>query len=1017
MNFAEFALRQRVFVGFLAVLCAVAGIVSYFELGRLEDPVFTVKSAVVVILYPGASASEVERQVTDKVETRLQEMGSLWKLRSLSRPGSAMIFVDLYESYKRGELPQEWDLLRRKVNDVKLELPPAAQISIVQDEFSEVYGMLFAVYGDGISHADLHDYAQELQRRIKAIKGIQKIELHGIRNRVVNVDLRDEELAQWNIPLGQLLNQLMTQNIVEDAGKFALNTERIRIEMGGYFETLEDIRNLTVRGGQSDAGKNVIRLGDIADVYFDYEKPVETENRYNGYPAVILAVSPRSDINVVSLGDSLKQVIADYQQELPIGAEIGTIAFQPDEVQKSINGFVANLIESILIVVIVLLIFMGWKSASIVGSTLFLNILCTLLYMMIAGVNLQRVSVGTFILALGMLVDNAIVVTDMFIAKLKMGAKRFEAATVTIHETALPLLGSTVIAIMGATPVFFAVTDGGEYAKSVFQILCSSLLLSWLLAMTVTPLMCWKWVQVKSEKLSRPKQSRFKKQYLRIVEWTISHPWKLIFLFIPLLVFTTFMGLNMPVNFMPYSDRSLVFLDYWLPAGSMIEQTSADMAKIEKWLLDQPQVKTVGSFIGASGPRFSVTVEPEPHDQSYGQFIIITRDFKSISDLVTAGDKWLRENFPNADPRFRNLKLATKDKFSLEVRFSGPDPRVLRKIADQAKAIMAKNPQTKYVRDDWRQQSRMLEPVMNQDEARKAGITRADIAASIKRATEGYTVALFRQDDRLIPIKFRSPQINLGNLDSLAVRPTMGIHSVPLGQVVTNFELKAEESMIWRRNRLPTISAQAEVKRGVIPGKVRSEIKEEIEAIRLPPGYAMEWGGEHYDARRSTVDLLNQLPRVFLISIIIMVAMFKGFRQPLIILITIPLASTGVITMLLLSGKPFGFMALVGAIALSAIILKNGVVLMDQIELERGKGQSLKAAVREATINRTLPISMGALTTLLGMVPLLFDRLFDQMAATIIGGLAVATFLSLIIMPALYMLFFRHQSVNTQKKG
>ncbi|BBO80938.1 transporter [Desulfosarcina ovata subsp. sediminis] len=1018
MNLAEFALRQRVFIGFLAVLCAVAGIISYFELGKLEDPVFTVKSAVVVVLYPGASAAEVERQVTDKVETRLQEMGSLWKLRSLSRPGSAMIFVDLYESYKHGELPQEWDLLRRKVNDVKLELPPAAQIIIVQDEFSEVYGMLFAVYGDGIDYAGLHDYAQELQRRIKAVKGIKKIELHGVRNRVVNVDLRDEELAQWNIPIGKVLNQLTTQNIVQDAGKFALNTERIRLNMSGYFEALDDVRNLTVSGGQSDTGENIIRFGDIADIYLDYEKPAETEARYNGYPAVILAVSPRSNINVVSLGDRMKQVVADYQQELPVGVEIGTITFQPDEVQKSVSGFVINLIESILIVIVVLWLFMGWKSASIVGSTLFLTILCTLLYMLVDEVNLQRVSVGSFILALGMLVDNAIVVTDMFVAKLKKGVDRFDAATDTVRETALPLLGSTVIAIMGASPVFFSITDVGEYAMSVFKILCSSLLLSWLLAMTVTPLMCWKWLRgarAGAEAVRLPKPSRFKKFYLRLIDRNVSHPWTVVLLVMPLLVLTILIGLKLPVNFMPYSDRPLVFLDYWLPNGSMIEQTSADMGKIEKWLLAQPQVKTVGSFIGASAPRFSVTVEPEPHDQSYGQFIIITKDFGSVADLVAVGDKWLGENFPNAEPRFRNLKLATKDKFSIEARFSGPEPQVLHQLADQAKAIMSQHPLTKYVRDDWRQPSRMLEPVVSQEETRKTGINRADIATSLKRATDGHTVGLFRQDDRLVPIKLRSPQINLGNLDSLSVKPAMGVNSVPLGQVVTGFDLKAEESMIWRRNRLPTISAQAGVKQGVIPGKVRAEIKREITAIELPPGYTMEWGGEYYDARRSTVDILNQLPKVFLISVVIMIALFNGVRQPLIILITIPLASTGVIAMHLMASKPFGFMALVGAIALSGMIIKNGVVLLDQIELERQRGQPIKAAVREATFSRTLPISMGALTTLLGMVPLLADRLFDQMAATIIGGLAVATFLSLIIMPALYMLFFRRQGLNLQK--
>jgi len=1015
MKLSEFALKQRVFVGFMAIICAIAGCVSYFELGKLEDPVFTVKTAAVMIMYPGASAEEVELQVTDKVETKLQEMGSLWKLRSLSRPGSALIFVDLYENYKHDELPQEWDLLRRKINDVKLELPQAAQISIVQDEFSEVYGMLFAVYGDGIPYSDLHDYAQELQKRIKSVYGIKKIELQGIRNPVVNIDLNEEEFAGWEIPLGQALNQLTTQNIVADAGKFALNTERIRVDMGGYFQTLEDIRDLKISG----TGKNVIRLGDVSNIYMDYEKPSQTECRYNGFPAVILGVSPRDEINVVSLGDSIKKIIDDYQKELPAGAEIGVITFQPDEVQKSINGFVINLLESVLIVMAVLWLFMGWRSASIVGSTLLLTILCTLLYMLAAKISLQRVSVGAFILALGMLVDNAIVVTDMYATKLKKGASGNDAVGETVKETALPLLGSTVIAIMGASPVFFTVTDVGEYAMSVFQILCSSLLFSWLLAMTVTLLMCWKWLRIKpadSIEEGKKKERLFKGLYMKVVGWNVDNPWKVVLAVIPLMIITGIMALMIPLNFMPYSDRPLVFLDYWLPNGSMIEQTSADMGRIEKWLLKQPEVVKVGSFIGASAPRFSVTIEPEPNDSSYGQFIILTKDFKSINNLIKRGDLWLSENFPGAEPRFRNLKLASKDKFSLEVRFSGKDQKILHELADKAKDIMEKSRYAKYVRDDWRQKSRVIKPSINQHEMRQTGVTKNDISANIKRASEGLTIGLFRQDDRLIPIKLRSPGINLENLDSLSVKSSASMHNVPLGQLVADFDLDTEESMIWRRNRIPAISVQAGVIQGILPGRARAEIKKEIESIKLPPGYTMEWGGEYYDARRSTIDVLSQLPKVLLISVIIMIALFNGLRQPLIILITIPLASTGVTAMLLIEKMSFGFMALVGAITLTGMIIKNGVVLMDQIEIERMRGKGLKEAVKEATMNRTLSISMGALTTLLGMIPLLWDRLFDQMAATIIGGLAVATFLSLIIMPALYIIFFNGRK-TTNKKG
>ena len=1006
MNLAEFAIRQRVFVVFFTVLCAIAGIMSYFDLGKLEDPTFTVKSAVVVILYPGASASEVEQQVTDKLEIKLQEMSSLWKLRTLSRPGSAMIFLDLYDEYKTDRLPQQWNLLRRKVNDVKLELPPTAQISIVLDEFSTVYGMIFSVYGDGIEYADLRDYAKELQRRIKTVDGIAKIEMHGERKRVVNVDLRTEDLARWKLSSAQVLTQLASQNMMEPGGRFVADNERIRVDMSGSFQTLDDIRDMTVRGGIGEIGKGIIRLGDVADISLDYQTPQLTESRYNGNPAVTLAVSPRDGTNVVALGDTLKKVVSDYQQELPLGAEIGIAAFQPDEVQKSISGFLVNLLESILIVVAILFIFMGWRSAAIVGSTLMLSILCTLIYMLLYDIALQRVSVGTFILALGMLVDNSIVITDMISSKLKKGMDRMEAATSTVKETGVPLLAATVIAFTGASPVFFSTTDSGEFSLSVFQVLCSSLLLSWIIAMTITPLMCWKWLKDDAEnEEEQVKENKFMQQYGKVVRWTINSPKKTVMSLAPLLLVTLIVALKLPVNFMPYSDRPLIFLDYWLPNGSKIEQTSADMKKIEQWLLKQPQVKDVSTFIGESAPRFSVTVEPEPLDSSYGQFLINVNDYAEINTLIQSGDIWLRENFPNAEPRFRNLKLATKDKYSLEARFSGPDPEILHQLSDQAKDILAAHPQTKYIRDDWRQQSTVLVPILNQEEGRRSDLNRLDIAAAIQRSTDGFLVSVFRQNDRLIPIKIRSPDSNMGNLDSMPVRSLLGGHGAPLGNLVSEFKLEGEESMIWQRNRMPTISAQADVQQGVIATKVQSEIAPAIEAMILPSGYMMEWGGEYHEARRAVVDIFSQLPKAALISLVIMVALFNGFSQAAIILITLPLASIGIVAMMVITGKPFGFMALVGAIALSGMIIKNGIVLLDQIGIFRKKGLSIKDAVEMATLDRTMSISMGALTTLLGMIPLLSDQLFGQMAACIIGGLAIATLLSLFIMPALYIIF------------
>lgn len=1004
IKLAEFAIRQRTFLLFFTALSIIAGIYSYFDLGKLEDPSFTIKTAVVVTIYPGASAQEVEAQVTDTIETKLQEMGELNRLRSLSRPGVSMVFVDLKESLNSKALPQQWDLLRRKVDDVKLQLPSTAQLSIVQDEFSEVYGMLFAIHGDDAKPEELRRYAEELQRRIKTVDGIKKVELHGVQPRVVYIDMPDERLAQYGLSTAQVWSQLNSSNMAFEAGKFDAGRERIRVQQSSEFQSLDDIRNLVIKGGVSELGTGLLRLGDIADVSMGYQTPALTENRYNGEQSVTLAVSPVQGINVVSLGDTITAIIDEFQATLPLGVEISTIAYQPDEVQKSIDNFVGNLMESVGIVFIVLLVFMGFKSASIVGGSLLLTILLTLIYMNVMSIDLHRVSLGTFILALGMLVDNAIVITDMMIAKINKGVERTAAAIESVKETAIPLLGATIIAIMGASPVLFSKTDAAEFSGSVFYIMASSLSLSWLVAMTFTLLMCWLFIKPKKGE-SADKLVRYKQW----VSWTVDNPAKALCGLIPLIAVTAIAMPYLAINFLPQSDRPIVFFDYWLPNGAKIEQTSADMKKVEDWLLEQPEVVSISSSVGASVPRFSVTVEPEPLDPAYGQILINTTDYYAISSLVARGDEWMKQQFPDADPRFRSLKLATADKFSVEARFSGPDEAILHQLAAQAKAIMVSHPDAKYIRDDWRQQSKTLTPIINQDKARRAGINRTDIAFALKRASDGMPLGQMNLNDELIPIQLRGSERTMASLETLPVKSLLGMHTVPLGQVVDGFELTAEESMIWRRDRVKTITAQAGVSRDTTPARVRNAIKDQIEAIELPPGYAMEWGGEYYDEYKAVSDILKQLPKAMLIMVIILVAMFNAFKQPVIILSTIPLAATGATFALLAFDKPFGFMALIGAITLMGMIIKNGIVLMDQIELERANGRNLSDAIKEATINRTMAISMGALTTALGMIPLLSDLLFDQMAATIIGGLAAATVLSLFVMPALYRLAYKEQ--------
>lgn len=1001
MNLAEFAIRQRTFVLFFTALSVIAGLFSYFDLGKLEDPSFTVKTAVVVTLYPGASAEEVEQQVTDTIETKLQEIGALDKLRSISVPGRSMVFVDLHESTNSKALPQLWDLMRHKINDVKLLLPSTAQISIVQDEFSEVYGMLFAIHGDDAKPEELRRYAETLQRQLKAVSGIKKIELHGVKKRVVHIDMPDERLAQYGLSVTQVLNQLNAQNTTFDAGSFDAGSQRIRVEQSSEFQSIDDIQNLVIKGGVSELSTGLIRLGDVADVTMGYLEPALTQSRFNGEQAVTLAVSPVDGINVVALGDTITEMIGQFNAELPLGVSVSTVAYQPEEVQKSIDEFVGNLAESVAIVFIVLLVFMGFKSAAIVGGSLILTILLTLIYMNVREIDLHRVSLGTFILALGMLVDNAIVITDMMIVKINKGVHRTVAAMESFKETAIPLLGATVIAIMGASPVVFSQTDAAEFAASVFDIIASSLLLSWLVAMVFTTLMCWLFIKP-SKKAQQGEGSSHR--LAKITGWIVDNPKKALSTLVPTILVTIALVPFVGLNFIPQSDREIVFLDYWLPNGAKVEQTSSDMRQIEQWLLAQPEVESISTAVGASVPRFSVTVEPEPLDAAYGQILINTHDFHGIKDLVARGDRYLAEQFPNAQPRFRALKLATSDKFAVEARFSGPDANVLHELSEQAQVIFASHPDARYVRDDWRQQTQVMKPVINQDKARRAGINRADIALAMKRASDGLTVGMMNLNDELIPIQVRATERTMASLETLPVKSILGLHTVPLGQVVDGFEFYPEESMIWRRDRVKTITAQAGVARHATPAQVRDAVKDRIEAIELPDGYSMEWGGEYYDEHKAVTDILMQLPKAMIIMIIILVAMFNGFKQPIIILATIPLAATGAVFSLVAFDKPFGFMALIGAVTLTGMIIKNGIVLMDQIELERKAGLGLADAVKTATLNRTMAISMGALTTALGMIPLMSDLLFDQMAATIIGGLAAATVLSLMVMPAVYML-------------
>ncbi|QIZ76922.1 efflux RND transporter permease subunit [Ferrimonas lipolytica] len=1012
MNFATLTINKRFFASFLTTLLCILGIYGYFALGKLEDPTFTVKTAAIVTLYPGASAEEVEERVTDVLERKIEEMGNLWKLRSVSRPGQSMVFVHLYDTVPLPELQQNWDLLRRKVSDVQMELPLEAKAHVVIDEFSEVYGMLFALRGEGVPKREMNHYARMLQRDLKAVAGVNKVIAHGLYERNIIIEIDEAKLAKINLTPVQLFDQLQSQNLVSHPGDFTSGIERIRIGNQDTLDSVEAVGDLILRGGAGELGNDRFRLADVANVYEDDSETPLLQTRFNGHSTITVAVNPQDGINVVAIGDTIKQAIADFEAKVPAGIVVDAIVFQPDEVNKSVSDFTGNLISSVAIVVIVLWIFMGWRSASIVGGSLAITLLMTLVYMLVTDINLHRVSVGTFILALGMLVDNAIVVTDLFIAKLRTGMERGKAAADSVSETAVPLLAATLIAIAATTPVLFSVTAAAEFAIDLPIIMFASLMLSWIVAMTITPLMCWQFYKLDPNGETEPKWMGLAR---RVVTWIVINRKKALTVIFIAISLTCVASTKVLLNFMPGSDRPITFVDYWLPQGGNVQQTAADMKQIEAWLMVQPEVESVASFIGGGAPRFSMTYEPEPNDPSYGQLLVNLESYEQIPELRRRGDAWLKANFPKADPRFRPLKLATQDKFNIEARFLGPDPQVLKQLADQAKEIIAAHPNTKYIRDDWRQSSKVLVPQFNQDRARLAGVTRNDVNRALARATDGLTVASIYDGRDRLPVKIRLEEAQRNDfsaLMNLPVTPALGNQSVPMSQVVDGFELQHEPGQIWRYYRHRTMSVQADVE-GQYASLVRNDLAAEVEAIELPAGYRFEWGGEYYDEQRTVLDVITQVPKSGLVMLLLMVAMFNGIKQPLAIILTIPLAIMGIVPMLLISSQPFGFMALVGVISLTGMVIKNGIVLMDQINLEIGNGRSAFDAIIESAVNRTLAISMAALTTVLGMVPLWWDPLFGPMAVTIIGGLSVATFLTLLIMPVFYAILFR---VETPKE-
>ena len=1027
MNLTAFAIKNKVTTYFMTALLFFAGIGAFNGLGQLEDPEFSVKTAIVLTPYPGASPAEVELEVTDLLEKAIQEMSQLDYVESESFAGLSIIKVEIKTQYWGDELDQIWDELRRKIDDARTHLPPGASAPIVNDSFGDVFGHFLALTGDGFTYAELEDYADEvLRKELTIVEGVSRVDLWGVQQKVIYLDISETQLSQLGITETDVIATLTQQNVVVDAGSVDLQNQRVRIAPTGEFQSPEDIADLAIRSSIADALINIapgketdsselIRVRHIGNVRRGYQEPPLTQMRFNGVPAIGISMSNLPGVNIVKMGEALDAKIDELEQLLPVGIELHHVHWQSRIVDESVKGFLISLAEAVAIVLIVLAIFMGWRMGVIIGTALIMTIVVTFVIMALFGIDLQRMSLGALVIALGMMVDNSIVVADGMLVRLQQGMDRTKAAIESASLPSIPLLGATVVAVMAFYPIFASTENAGEYCRTLFTVVAISLLTSWVISLTITPLQCIDMLPDpdKSTAGSDPYGSKFYLSFRRVLHSAIQMRWLTIGGMIGLLLIAIYGFGFVSQLFFPESAMKKFMVDFWAPQGTRIETVSENLKILEDKLLQDERVDAISTFVGAGPPRFYLPVDPEKNNASYGQIIVNVHDHREIDGLIEELTPWLTEQYPNTIVPLRKYGLGPSNTWKFEFRISGParvDPSELRAIAAKGFEILEKEPLAGLYQSNWRQRTKVIEPNYNQERARWSVVSRKDIANVTKRAYDGRTIGLYRERDDLIPIVLRNVEEerkNVAAMDVLQLTPAFSVESLPISQVVDGISYKWEDPILVRRDRRPTITIQAHPIQGETLPSLMQRVGEKFEAIERPPGFTFEWGGEREDTINSQASLIpGVIPAVALMAIII-VALFNAFKPPLVIVFTIPFALIGITLGLLVSGAPFGFVALLGAMSLAGMMIKNAIVLLDQANINIDEGMPQYDAIIEAAVSRLRPVMLAAATTVLGVIPLLQDVFWIGMAVVIMAGLTFGTILTMVLVPVFYATLFR----------
>ena len=1032
MNISKWALNRGVLINAFVAVLIIGGLWAFTQMPKLEDPAVRVKQALVVATYPGASAHQVELELTDPIEKSIRQMPGIDHIESSSYADMTIITVELHPTVKDDELEQQWDLLRRKVENIKPSLPKGSQVMTVADDFGDVYGMFYALTGDGLSDRQLSDYAELIKREVLAIDGVTRVDIYGKRPECININLKEEKMANLGVLPTEVIQTLNGQNATSYAGYYDNGTRRIRVTVDDKFRSVEDIADMLIAGHDDDQ----LRIRDIADVSKGYEKVTRNAMLRDGERALGISIACSSSHDILKVGDKVEEKLGQLAERMPVGVEYNKVFFQPERVSDSLYTFLINLLESVVIVVVVLIFFMGFKSGVILGMSLAVIVFGSFLVLNGFDGTLQRVSLAAFILAMGMLVDNAIVIVDGILVDLRSGKPRAEALTSIGRKTAMPLLGATLIAILAFMPIFLSPDTSGVYVRDLFIVIAVSLLLSWLLALTHVPLM--------ANRLLHPKVSEGEaykgKAYDmldKVMGICLRHRLMVVGAAVVLLVGSMSCYPFLQQSFFPDMEYDQLYIEYKLPEGYNSTQVENDLEQMRKMLMQCKDVTHVTTSIGGTPSRYNLVRSIATPSLAYGELIV---DFTSPETLVEHLDsmqRTLNDRFPDAYIKIKRYNLMYK-KYPIEICFNGPDPQVLHQLTDSAMAIVRNSDKVCLPTSDWEPQVPVLTVDYNQQAARTSGLSRGDVALSLMSYTDGIPVGTFYDGihPENIYVKCHTDKgeevENLDRVNVFGMMPNVGnvfnrstvqklmsgrldkddvirqvTSTTPLSQVSKGIDIRWEEPVVMRYNGQRQQRLQCSPAPGVSTESARQSIAKAIESIAIPEGYSLSWEGEYKASTQSKQYLFKGFPLSVVMMLLILIMLFNDFRRPAIIFSCIPLVVVGVFPSVLLSGKDFGFVAIVGILGLIGMMIKNGIVLIDEISLQISQGKPLDRALIDSSKSRLLPVMMASLTTILGMIPLISDSLFGSLAVTIMGGLAAGTIIILIFIPVLYSLMYK----------